>query len=647
MGDVILGRDPFLLSKFGYEKLLFIGKTQEGDNLYIDSLKPHVIFICGARGSGKSYTMGVIAEELALKNDAVAAVVFDPIGVFWSMKMPNKEERELKLLERWGLKPRGVNNLRVLVPVGVKELPEGSFDGFFAFEASELTAQDWAFSFGLDPFSPGGLLLERIVKSLKKPYTIDDMLEFLAMNEELQNKKTGFSKQTIRSISSRLEGAKAWGIFSKKATPIEEIAKEGTITIVDISFLEEKVAALVVGLIARKALARRKIESRREATEGRSSFPPVWLFIDEGHTLVPKDKKTAASEPLIEYVKQGRKPGCSLVIATQQPSAISSELLSQIDMMFVHQLVFEDDIKAVRKRIPANLPKEVDTAFIRSLKPGSCIIGDRETLKFVVAQIRPRYSQHEGRSTLAIKRPKVVVEKEKTVEEKKKYEKEETKKERESRKAGKTIAVIKERFTPEMAKEELKKTLRGFLFIKTEEPIIFTKVYWPFWLLKVLKDGEEKYILFDAVKGELPGTKGFQKVLGRHYLAFRILSKEGHYRKIAEELGLDDRIVKLYLNRLAKEGLVSFRKGYAKPRVKLKEAFLDDAPEIAEAVQEGVKLRINFTVDKNMEKTLGVKILEKELVYLPYFYMKTTKGREVLFNLVTGEIKETRLKLRI
>ena len=36
-----------------------------GSQVHMDALRPHAILICGKRGYGKSYTMGIIIEELA------------------------------------------------------------------------------------------------------------------------------------------------------------------------------------------------------------------------------------------------------------------------------------------------------------------------------------------------------------------------------------------------------------------------------------------------------------------------------------------------------------------------------------------------------------------------------------------------------
>ena len=40
------------------------------------------------------------------------------------------------------------------------------------------------------------------------------------------------------------------------------------------------------------------------------------------HVVAPKDQNSPARDALIEYVKRGRDAGLSLVMATQQPSAI-------------------------------------------------------------------------------------------------------------------------------------------------------------------------------------------------------------------------------------------------------------------------------------------------------------------------------------
>ncbi|HLC36657.1 MAG TPA: ATP-binding protein [archaeon] len=429
--NVFIGRKKSIYQKYGYEGALLVGKVgeeeQNGKQVFLDSLNPHVVFVNGARGSGKSYVLGVIAEELAKKNKNVGMIVIDPIGVFWSMKFPNKEEKEIKSLGEWGLLPEGLDNLKVFVPGGIaKEVPKTTYDSTFSLKTSLLTGEDWCLTFGIDRFSPTGLLLEKALQNVSKgykeiegkkadkkedKYSLDDIVHCLESSAELNSREKGFKQDSIRALISRFEAAKAWGIFSEHGTPLSELSKENQLSVIDSSFLDDDVTALVIGVLARRILSARKISTRKEAAQRIKTedidrllevdIPPTWLFIDEAHTLIPSGNiTTPATKSLVEYVKQGRRPGCSLVFATQQPSAIDSRVLSQLDIILTHKLIFDDDIKAVFKRTPTIIPmKYKKPNFIKTLPIGVALTGDRgeETSRAFVMKVRPRMSQHEGR----------------------------------------------------------------------------------------------------------------------------------------------------------------------------------------------------------------------------------------------------------
>ncbi len=445
----IIGRKKSVFSREGFKTSLYIGRIEEegplqGYELYLDALLPHVIFVAGARGSGKSYTLGVIAEELAEKNPYVGVLIIDPIGIFWSMKLPNRQEDEIEKLAEWGLSPKGFDNVEVYVPKGMAErIPPETYDKVFSLKPSMLTTDDWVLTFGLDRFSPAGLLLDKVLEMVREEhgedYGLEEIIEVLENEEEILDRERGFKRETVRALLSRFYAAKNWGIFDREGTPLSEIIKKGKVSILDISFLEESVGALVIGIMARRILQARKLITRSVAAEllklseverREVDIPPTWLIIDEAHTLIPSgSRKTAATDPLIEYVKQGRRPGCSLVFATQQPSAIDTKVLSQLDVLIVHKLVFSEDVKAVEKRMPTILPKEYSGVKLRRLPVGVAVIGDREdaTSRAFLVRIRPRMSQHEGREMEVDERAErlqevgeVKVERKKEEEEKKK-----------------------------------------------------------------------------------------------------------------------------------------------------------------------------------------------------------------------------------
>ncbi len=415
-----IGRKKSVFEKYGEEGALLLGRILDEQGfhkkVFLDGLSPHVVFISGARGSGKSYSLGVIAEELVLKNPNVASVVIDPIGIFWSMKFPNRDAKELNVLSDWGLEPTGVENTRVFVPYGLRNtVPKNTYDKLFSLKPSELNVEDWCLTFGIERFSPSGLLLEKAIEKAREKYgdfSLDELIKVIEKDKELTSKEKGYKSDSRRALVSRLEAAKSWGVLSKEGTSLAEVCKAGVVSVIDISFLDENVASLVIGMLARKILNARKLVTRQETMGGfvelndleevvEKDIPPTWLFIDEAHTLIPSgSSKTAATNSLIEYVKQGRRPGCSLVFATQQPSAIDTRVLSQLDLLLCHKLVFDEDVKAVLKRMPTSLPKEfTKSGFVKKLPIGTCLVGDRsdETSRAFVMQVRPRLSQHEGR----------------------------------------------------------------------------------------------------------------------------------------------------------------------------------------------------------------------------------------------------------
>ncbi len=99
---------------------------------------------------------------------------------------------------------------------------------------------------------------------------------------------------------------------------------------------------------------------------------------------------------LIRWVKEGRQPGLSLIVATQQPSAIDSELLSQCDLIMAHKITTWDDIHAL-DRLSATYIEGDLKAYIRQLnRRGEVLLIDGETETVCTIRVRPRRSTHGG-----------------------------------------------------------------------------------------------------------------------------------------------------------------------------------------------------------------------------------------------------------
>jgi hypothetical protein len=165
----------------------------------------------------------------------------------------------------------------------------------------------------------------------------------------------------------------------------------------------ETVRASRTNMLCRQVLTYRMAWTD-EGTSAREELPPTWLIIDEAHTLVPRSGETPAKDAIIGYAKLGRRFGCSLVLCTQQPSAVSDDAISQADLIVSHSLSHDNDIRALQHRAPAVMPEQFkEKVFISSLPRGVALAFDQatENKRGFIMQVRPRLSQHGGTDRLS------------------------------------------------------------------------------------------------------------------------------------------------------------------------------------------------------------------------------------------------------
>ncbi len=431
--DIVIGRNESDRQKFGIKGIIPLGKsyvkmgrtTSLSNNVFMDVVRSHVIFVVGKRGSGKSYTMGVIAENMVDLPEEIsknlAIVMLDTMGIYWTMKHANEKDEEL--LEEWDLKSKGLD-INVYMPKGYYQqaLDQGiEVDAPFAINPAELTAEDWVLTFGLTASHPVSILINKIIAQFKEQkiieYSLNDIIQAIQADQT-------FEKETINEAINRFHGAKNWGLFSKNATPLNEIIKGGEVTVLDVSAYATSeggwgVKSLVIGLIAKKIFIERMISRKSEEIEaiktGYSYFetieevninkkPLVWFVIDEAHEFLPKEGKTPATDALVTILREGRQPGLSLVLATQQPGKIHGDVLTQSDIIIAHRLTAKPDVEALNSMSQSYLGSQI-TSYLNNLpsEKGAAIILDDNSERIYPMRIRPRITWHGGEAPTAIK----------------------------------------------------------------------------------------------------------------------------------------------------------------------------------------------------------------------------------------------------
>ncbi|MDD5193339.1 MAG: DUF87 domain-containing protein [Candidatus Nanoarchaeia archaeon] len=426
--DIIIGRNKEDKKKFGNRGLIYVGKgyvkmgnyTSLSNKIWLDVARSHVILVAGKRGSGKSYSLGVIAEEISNLPEEVrrnvAPLIFDTMGIFWTMKYKN--EKDAELLDQWDLKAKNLP-VNIWVPFGYfeeyekREIP---VDRKFALAVSELDIEDWLAIFNLDMISPVSILIQRVLSKLKnqnKEFDISNIIEDIKNDKETD-------EESKKSASSLFEAANSWKVFAFKneqSTKINELIVAGTTSVLDLSMYSSisvfNVRALVIGLISKKLFNERMLSREKEEIEsiyhGGNSYeekkesPLVWVMLDEAHEFLPMNEKTPASNSLIQLLREGRQPGISMVLATQQPGVIHRDVMTQSDIVLSHKLTNKKDMEALNEIMQSYLIETLQKSMndLPDLK-GSAILLDDNSERLYPIRVRPRFTWHGGEAPRAV-----------------------------------------------------------------------------------------------------------------------------------------------------------------------------------------------------------------------------------------------------
>ncbi len=97
-----------------------------------------------------------------------------------------------------------------------------------------------------------------------------------------------------------------------------------------------------------------------------------------------------------EIIKEGRKFGTFLTIASQRPSDISPTIISQLHNYFLHRLINNQDIKAVERTI--SYLDKVSFESLPILPTGTCVFAGMIANAPVVIDIGAIPEQYEPKN---------------------------------------------------------------------------------------------------------------------------------------------------------------------------------------------------------------------------------------------------------
>jgi hypothetical protein len=127
-------------------------------------------------------------------------------------------------------------------------------------------------------------------------------------------------------------------------------------------------------------IVKQAYKMHREETQNDTEITKtIHLVIDEAHNILSEQSKREEEswkdyrlEVFEEIIKEGRKFGFYMTLASQRPYDISATIISQLHNYFLHRLVNELDLKMISNTI--NSLDSISKQEIPTLTPGQCIV---------------------------------------------------------------------------------------------------------------------------------------------------------------------------------------------------------------------------------------------------------------------------------
>lgn len=340
--------------------------------------------ILAMTGAGKSYTVGVLIEELMKKKGSV--VVFDPHGEYKNIEFSDSDVRVFGI--------EGENS----IAIDVSSLGIGDFINLIP-----------------DITEPQSDLLEEVLNLAGRFYDKYDLSAILNVLGVLYDMKKGdkekidgevFSSDILKGIGKkvglatigglmrRIGRLRRMGIFESDGSSFKDIVRRNQLTVIDLSDADERVSETVISAISKGIFVRRR---RYMKGDDKGIETPTLLIIEEAHNFVPRsdgDRRILSKSILRRIAREGRKFGVGLCIVSQRPNKLDADILSQCNSQIILKIMNPADQEYIRQSV-----ETVTEDIVRdlpSLSRGEAIVVGSAIRLPVPVKIRKRTTEVGG-----------------------------------------------------------------------------------------------------------------------------------------------------------------------------------------------------------------------------------------------------------
>ena len=266
-------------------------------------------FLCGQSGSGKTYSLGVVLEQLLLETD-LRIVVLDP----------NSDFARLGQLQPDADTADAARYSEATRSLAVRRAGDG-----LALLLAELEPATQAAALRLDPVADREEYAELAA--------LTDSGEALSLARLDQLERGGGAGGRLIGRARNL-GLHRWGIWAgaERSSLLPELGQDDVrCLVVDLGSLATREEQALAAAAVLGELWRRREERRS-----------VLIVVDEAHNVCParpEDPLTAiATEYAVRIAGEGRKFGLYLLVSTQRPQKVHENVLSQCDNLLLMRM---------------------------------------------------------------------------------------------------------------------------------------------------------------------------------------------------------------------------------------------------------------------------------------------------------------------
>lgn len=344
----------------------------------------HMAILAGT-GSGKSYTAGVLIEELLRPYNRAAVMIFDPHGEYSTLEGMRGHpafqgedgyEPQVKILHPSAIRIRysslDYSDVMALLPE-MSERQQSILYKAFNTMRSRRKGDRWDMND----------LLHAVFET--------DIVQ-----DESGNEKQGSSASALEWKLNRLIQSPYFHAFEHLGP--RDLFEPGQVTVLQMNEISQEEQQVICAALLRQANQARMNTVKENLTPDDENYLPypVFILLEEAHRFAPAHEPSRCKAVIRTILSEGRKFGLGVGLITQRPGKLDSDVLSQCMSQFIMRIVNPVDQESLKYGVEAagrDLLKELP-----ALTKGQVIISGLCVNTPVLCQVRQRLTDHGGES---------------------------------------------------------------------------------------------------------------------------------------------------------------------------------------------------------------------------------------------------------